>query len=51
MLLDHCKGFRIVLSFAVFHGVLSKLHYLVDVAEYHGPGGGVDEAAGLEFND
>jgi hypothetical protein len=47
MLLDHCKGFKIVLSFAVFHGVLSELHHLVDVAEYHGLGGGVDEAAGV----
>jgi hypothetical protein len=48
MLLDHCKGFKIVLSFAVFHSVLSKLHHLVDVAEYHGLGGGVDEAAGVK---
>jgi hypothetical protein len=43
--LDNCKGLKIVLSFAVFHGVLSELHHLVDVPEYHEPGGGVDEAA------
>jgi hypothetical protein len=47
MLLDHCKGLKIVLSFAVFHGVLSKLHHLVDVAEDHVLGGGVDKAAGV----
>jgi hypothetical protein len=41
MLLDHCKGLKIVLSFAF----LSELHHLVDVPEYHEPGGGVDEAA------
>ncbi len=40
-------NFKTVLSFAVFHGVLSELHHLVDVAEYHGLGGGVDEAAGV----
>jgi hypothetical protein len=45
MLLDHCKGLKIFLSFAVLHGVLSELHHLVDVPEYHEPGGGVDEAA------
>jgi hypothetical protein len=45
MLLDHCKGQKVVLSFAVFHGVLSELHHLLDVPEYHEPGGGVDEAA------
>jgi hypothetical protein len=44
MLLDHCRGLNIVLSFAVFHSVLSELHHLVDVPENHGPGGGVDEA-------
>ena len=47
MLLDHCKGLKIVLSFAVFHGVLSKLHRLVAIAEDHVLGGGVDEAAGV----
>jgi hypothetical protein len=41
------QGFKIVLSFAVFHGVLSEPHHLVDIAEDHGLGGGVDEAAGV----
>jgi hypothetical protein len=36
MLLDHCKGFKIFLSFAVFHGVLSELHHLVAIAEEYG---------------
>ncbi len=44
MLLDQCKGLKIVLSFAVFHGVLSELHHLADVPEYDVRGGGVDEA-------
>ncbi len=47
MPLDHCKGFKIVLSFAVFHGVLSELHHLVAIAEEYVLGGGVDEAAGV----
>jgi hypothetical protein len=47
MLLYHFKGFKIVISFAVFHSVLSELHHLVDVSEYHEPGDGVDEAAGV----
>jgi hypothetical protein len=42
MPLDHCKRLKIVLSFAVFHGVLSELHHLVDVAEDHVLGGGVE---------
>jgi hypothetical protein len=29
MLLDYCKGLKIVLSFAVFHGVLSELPYTI----------------------
>ncbi len=33
MLLDLCKGLKIVLSFAVFHDVLSELHHLVAIAE------------------
>jgi hypothetical protein len=37
----------IVLSFAVFHGVLSELHHLVAIAEEYILGGGVDEAAGV----
>jgi hypothetical protein len=47
MLLDHCKGLKIVLSFAVFHGILSELHHLVAIAEEYILGGGVDEAAGV----
>jgi hypothetical protein len=46
MLLDHCKGLKIVLSFAVFHGILSELHHLVAIAEEYVLGG-VDEAAGV----
>jgi hypothetical protein len=47
MLLDHCKGLKIVLSFAVFHAVLSELHHLVAIAEEYILRGGVDEAAGV----
>jgi hypothetical protein len=45
MLLDHCKGHKIVLSFAVFHGILSELHHLMAAEEY--VLGGVNEAAGV----
>jgi hypothetical protein len=47
MLLDHCKGLKIVLSFAVFHDILSEVHHLVAIAEEYILGGGVDEAAGV----
>ncbi len=43
MLLDHCEGI-IVLSFAVFHGVLSDSTEPVAVADYDGQEGGVGEA-------
>ncbi len=49
MLLDLCKGFKIVIfSFAVFHGVHSYYTILwIFAEEQYGPGGGVDEAAGV----
>jgi hypothetical protein len=49
MLLDHCKGFKIVISVAVFHGVHSDYTILWIFAEEHGLGGGVVEAAGVNI--
>jgi hypothetical protein len=47
MLLDHCKGSKIVIFVAVFHGVHSDYTILWIFAEEHGFGDGVDEAAGV----
>ncbi len=48
MLLDHCKGFQIVISIAVFHSVHSDYTILwIFTEEEHGFGGGVVEAAGV----
>jgi hypothetical protein len=49
MLLDHCKGFKIVISVAVFHGVHSDYTILWMFAGEHGLGGGV-ELLGLTFD-
>jgi hypothetical protein len=47
--MDLCKGFKIVIfPFAVFHGVHSYYTILwIFAEEQYGPGGGVDEAAGV----
>ncbi len=49
MLLDLCKGFKnVIFLFAVFHGVHSYYTILwIFTEEQHGPGGGVDKAAGV----
>jgi hypothetical protein len=49
MLLDLCKGFKIVIfPLAVFHSVHSYYTILwIFEEEQYGPGGGVDEAAGV----
>ncbi len=52
MLLDHCKGSKIVIFVAVFHGVHSDYTILWIFAERkkkeeYGPRGGVVEAAGV----